>query len=39
MLTVEGLNISYGEKTVLQQVGFHLAAGQVLAVIGPNGAG
>ncbi len=39
MLTVEGLSISYGEKVVLQQVGFHLAAGQVLAVIGPNGAG
>ncbi|KPL91559.1 heme ABC transporter ATP-binding protein [Levilinea saccharolytica] len=39
MLTVEGLSVSYGEKTVLQQVGFHLAAGQVLAVIGPNGAG
>lgn len=39
MLTVEGLSVSYGEKAVLQQVGFHLAAGQVLAVIGPNGAG
>lgn len=39
MLTVDGLSVSYGEKAVLQQVGFHLAAGQVLAVIGPNGAG
>jgi len=39
MLTVEGLSVSNGEKAVLQQVGFYLAAGQVLAVIGPNGAG
>jgi heme exporter protein A len=34
-----GLGRAYGERTVLRDVGFELAAGQTLAVFGANGAG
>lgn len=39
MLEVSGLAAGYGSKTVIADVGFSLAAGEVLALLGHNGAG
>ena len=39
MLTVEGLHSYYGRAHVLQSVGFALAAGEVMVLLGRNGAG
>ncbi|MES1952194.1 hemin importer ATP-binding subunit [Salinisphaera sp. S4-8] len=39
ILEVEALSLRAGGRTVVEAVGFVLAAGQHLAVIGPNGAG
>lgn len=39
MLTVSHLNVNYGLKPVLHDVGFSIQPGSILAVIGPNGAG
>jgi ATPase subunit of ABC transporter with duplicated ATPase domains len=39
ILTVEGLNKSYGSLKVLQDVSFVLANGDKMAVLGPNGVG
>ncbi|MCC2315049.1 ABC transporter ATP-binding protein [Cellulomonas xiejunii] len=36
---VEGLCMAYGERTVLDDVGFDVAPGEVVALLGPNGAG
>ena len=38
-LTVTHLDVHRGATRVLQDVSFHLPAGEVLAVVGPNGAG
>ncbi len=38
-LEVLNVNIGYGEKTVLQEVTFHVPHGARVAVVGPNGAG
>ncbi|SDV50579.1 ABC transporter ATP-binding protein [Chitinasiproducens palmae] len=38
-LQVEGLSIRFGGLAAVQDVSFHVHAGEVLAVIGPNGAG
>ncbi len=39
VLQVNGLNKSFGEKTVLKDVSFQLKTGEILAIIGPSGAG
>ena len=39
LLRVAGLTKRYGEQFALAEVGFGLAAGEVLGLIGPNGAG
>ena len=39
LLTVENLSVRYGEALALNGVSFSLNAGQVLAVLGANGAG
>ncbi|MGW5310337.1 ABC transporter ATP-binding protein [Nocardia thailandica] len=38
-LAVAGLHAGYGQGTVLQDIGFEVAAGEVCAILGPNGAG
>ncbi len=38
-LVVSGLHAGYGQSRVLQGVGFELAAGQIVAVLGRNGSG
>ena len=39
MLKVEHLSVSYGNKQVLRDVSFEVAAGHWLMIVGPNGAG
>lgn len=39
LLAVRDLGVRFGERVVLESVNFELAAGEVLAVIGPNGSG
>lgn len=38
-LNVSGLNVYYGEKQVLHDVGFTARAGTVTAIVGPSGSG
>ncbi len=39
MLQVENLNVSYGAIHALKGIGFHLEKGEIVALIGGNGAG
>ncbi len=39
LLEARGLTVRYGDKTILQNVGFRVEEGQWLMVVGPNGAG
>ena len=39
ILTVTGLNVSYGESRVLFDVDLNVRSGQVVACVGRNGAG
>lgn len=39
VLAVEGLSFAYGERAVLREVSFTVAAGETLAILGANGAG
>ena len=39
MLTVQHLNVKYGERLALKDVSFEVPRGSILGVIGPNGAG
>jgi branched-chain amino acid transport system ATP-binding protein len=39
MLDIESLSAGYGGQPVLHQVSLHLAAGEIVAVVGANGAG
>ncbi len=38
-LTVENLSFSYGQRAVLHQLSFTAQAGELLAILGPNGVG
>ncbi|MFN7277708.1 MAG: ATP-binding cassette domain-containing protein, partial [Betaproteobacteria bacterium] len=39
MLSVSGLNVFYGDSHVIRDVGFDLAAGESIAIMGRNGMG
>ncbi|MCB0202192.1 MAG: ABC-F family ATP-binding cassette domain-containing protein, partial [Anaerolineae bacterium] len=39
VLTIDGLSVGYGERTVLQDVDLHLSFGDRVALIGSNGSG
>ncbi len=39
LLRAEGLSCCIGSSKILQQVSFHLAAGELVGLVGPNGAG
>lgn len=39
MLSVRGLTVEFGARTIIQDLSFSVARGENLAIIGPNGAG
>ena len=39
ILTAKGLSVGYGDKVVVDGLGFEVSRGEILTVIGPNGAG
>jgi ABC-2 type transport system ATP-binding protein len=39
IIGVKGLAKRYGERTALRDIGFEVAAGELVAIVGPNGAG
>ncbi|HJR00925.1 MAG TPA: ABC transporter ATP-binding protein [Methylomirabilota bacterium] len=39
MLSVDGLDVAYGDFQVLWQAAMHVGEGEIVAVLGPNGAG
>ena len=39
MLTVDGLDVAYGDFQVLWQAAMHVGEGEIVAILGPNGAG
>ena len=39
ILSVTNLAISFGQRSVVKNLGFELHAGEALAILGPNGAG
>ena len=39
LLTIDGMTVSYGSVTAVQNVTFTLDSGEVMALLGPNGAG
>ncbi len=39
MIQAEGLNLGYGERLVLKDLNFRVAAGEFVGILGPNGSG
>jgi branched-chain amino acid transport system ATP-binding protein len=39
MLTVEGLDVAYGDFQVVWEAALHVEAGEIVCLLGPNGAG
>lgn len=39
VLTVKGLTVGYGNRTVLKDVDLKLTPGEIVSIVGPNGAG
>lgn len=39
LLTVEGLSLALGGRSILEAVNLHVSAGEIVTLIGPNGAG
>lgn len=39
MIKVENINKSFGQVNVLKEVSLHIAAGEVVSIVGPSGAG
>jgi iron complex transport system ATP-binding protein len=39
VLTIQSLDVSYGNRTVLHDIDLNLHQGEILALVGPNGAG
>ncbi len=39
MLEVNGIQVSYGDVTVLRDVSFHVEQGEIVSIVGSNGAG
>ncbi|MEM6743633.1 MAG: metal ABC transporter ATP-binding protein [Pseudomonadota bacterium] len=39
MIEAQGLSLRLGRRTVLRDVDFHVAAGEIVTVVGPNGSG
>ncbi|MGD9568406.1 MAG: ABC transporter ATP-binding protein [Sedimentibacter sp.] len=38
-IKVEGLNVNYGDKKILNDISFNIETGQLASIIGPNGSG
>ncbi|MDD4780663.1 MAG: ABC transporter ATP-binding protein [Tissierellia bacterium] len=38
-LKVEGLNVFYGDKKILNDISFNIKSGEITTIIGPNGSG
>ena len=39
ILSVDELKVGYGKKVVVSGLGFEVCSGEILTIIGPNGAG
>jgi ABC-type branched-subunit amino acid transport system ATPase component len=39
LLDVQGVHVGYGDVPVLHDVTFHLEMGEIITIVGPNGAG
>jgi ABC-type microcin C transport system duplicated ATPase subunit YejF len=39
LVIVEGLSVSFGDRSVVQDVSFSVAAGETLALVGESGSG
>ena len=39
LIDIRGLNVRFGDQTVLQNVSFHVEAGEIVTIVGPNGSG
>ncbi|AGI74154.1 zinc ABC transporter ATP-binding protein ZnuC [Octadecabacter arcticus 238] len=39
LVQVEDLSVSYGARTVLSRVSLHVAPGEIITIVGPNGSG
>ncbi|MXQ06430.1 ATP-binding cassette domain-containing protein [Alphaproteobacteria bacterium GH1-50] len=39
LIDIRGLSVRFGNETVLQNVSFHVDAGEIVTIVGPNGSG